>query len=49
MILRLNTTRSSGNNYFAYFPYVSPLFEALATNLMQLNLTEPTLASFYSI
>jgi hypothetical protein len=29
------TTRSSGKKYFAYFPYISHLFEVLEPNLME--------------
>jgi hypothetical protein len=31
-------TRSSGKNQFAYFPYISHLFEVLEPNFMELNL-----------
>jgi hypothetical protein len=40
------TTRSSGKNFFAYFPHISNLFEVLESNLMELNLSELTLTSF---
>jgi hypothetical protein len=34
---------NSGKNEFAYFPYVSHLFEVLEQHLMKLNLSELTL------
>jgi hypothetical protein len=42
-------TRSSGKNWFAYFPYISHLFEVLEPNLMEFSLSEHTLTSFNSI
>jgi hypothetical protein len=41
-------TRSSGKNYFAYFPYINKLFEVLEQNLMELNLSELNLTSLNS-
>jgi hypothetical protein len=38
-----------GKNYFAYFPYISHLFELLESNLMEINLSELTLTSFNSV
>jgi hypothetical protein len=38
--------RSSGKNYFAYFPYIRNLFEVIEPNLMKCNLIELTLTSF---
>jgi hypothetical protein len=42
-------TRSSGKSYFVYFPYISHLFDVLEPNLMEINLSEPTLTSFNPI
>jgi hypothetical protein len=37
-----------GRTNFAYFPYISHLFEVLGPNLMELNLSELILTSFNS-
>jgi hypothetical protein len=42
-------TRSSGKKQFAYFPYISHLFEVLEPNLTECNLSELTLTSLNSI
>jgi hypothetical protein len=42
-------TRSSGKNYFAYFSYMSRLFEVLEPNLMEPTLSERNLTSFTSM
>jgi hypothetical protein len=39
-------TGSSAKNLFAYFPYISHLFEVLEANLMESNLSELNLTSF---
>jgi hypothetical protein len=44
-----NITRSSGKNYFAYFPYIRHLFEVHELNLTEPNLSELTLTSFNSV
>jgi hypothetical protein len=41
-------TRTSWKNYFAYFPYISHLFEVLEPNLLELNISGLTLTSFSS-
>jgi hypothetical protein len=48
-IKSIRKTGSSGKNLFAYFPYISHLFEVLEPNLMESNLSELNLTSFNSI